>query len=80
MSRVDQRVLRLFGNVERMDQYRMARRVLIVEVSGGLVWGRPRLGWMDVVTDALGSSGMTAEAARQYAKDRKEWRALVQCR
>ena len=25
----------------------------------------------------LGNRGMTVEAARQYAKDRKEWRALV---
>ena len=31
----DQRVLRLFGHVERMDDYRMARRVLMAEVSGG---------------------------------------------
>ena len=28
-SRADQRVLRWFGHVERMDQYRMARRVLM---------------------------------------------------
>ena len=28
-SRADQRVLRWFGNVERMDEYRMARRVLM---------------------------------------------------
>ena len=26
---------------------------------------------------ALGNSGMTVEAARQCARDRKEWRALV---
>ena len=41
---VDQRVLRWFGQVERMDQYCMARRLLTAEVSGGWVWGRPRLG------------------------------------
>ena len=34
-SRADQRVLRWFGQVERMDEYRMARRVLMPEVSGG---------------------------------------------
>ena len=28
-SRVDQRVLRWFGDVERMDEYRIARRVLM---------------------------------------------------
>ena len=31
----------------KMDEYRMARRVLKAEVSGGRVRGRPRLGWMD---------------------------------
>ena len=76
-SRVDQRVLRWFGHVERMDDYRMARRVLMAEVSGGRVRGRPRLGWMDGVKVALGNGGMTVEAARQCAKDRKAWRALV---
>ena len=49
MSRADQRVLRWFGHVERKDEYRMARRVLMGEVRGGRVRGRPRLGWMDGV-------------------------------
>ena len=48
-SRADQRVLIWFGHRERMDEYRMARRVLMAEVSGGRIRGRPRLGWMDGV-------------------------------
>ena len=48
-SRTDERVLRCFGHVERMDEYRMARRVLMAKVSGGWVQGRLRLGWMDGV-------------------------------
>ena len=32
---------------------------------------------MDGVKVALGNRGMTMEAARRCAKDRKEWRALV---
>ena len=59
-----------FGHVERMDEYRMARRVLMAEVSGGRVRVIPRLGWMDGVKVALGNRGMTVEAARQCAKDR----------
>ena len=39
-SRVDQRVLRWFGHVKRMDENRLARRVLTAEVSGGRVQGR----------------------------------------
>ena len=56
-----------------MDEYRMARRVLVE----GRVRGRMRLGWMNGVKVALGNRGMTVEAARQCAKDRKEWRALI---
>ena len=43
-SREDQRVFRWFGPVKSMDEYRMARRVLMPDVS--LVWlrGRRRLG------------------------------------
>ena len=47
-SRADQRVLRWFRLLERMDEYRMARTVLLA-VSGGRALGRPRLGWMDAV-------------------------------
>ena len=55
----------------------MARRVLMTEVSGGRVRGRPRFGWNDDVKVALDNRGMTVEAARQDAKDRKEWRPLA---
>ena len=72
-SRADQRVLRWFGHVERMDDYRMARRVLMAEVSGGRVRGRPRLGWMDGVKVALGNRGMTMEAARKTGKSGEPW-------
>ena len=62
-SRAYQRVLRWFGHVERMDEYRMARRVLMVEIGWGRVRGRQRLGWMDGVKVAIGNRGMTVEAA-----------------
>ena len=43
-SRADQRVLRWFGHVERMVECRIARMVLMAEVSGRRVRGRRRLG------------------------------------
>ena len=52
-------------HVERMDEYRMARRVLMAEVSGGRVRGRPRLGCMDGVKVALGNRGMTVERSER---------------
>ena len=57
-SRADQRVLRWFGHVGRIDKHCTARRVLVAEVSGG----RPRLGWMDGVMVALGNRLMTVGA------------------
>ena len=74
---VYQMLLRWFGHVERMDEYHMARRVSIPEVSGGQGRGRPRLGWMHREKVALGNRGMMVEAVCQCAKDWKEWRALV---
>ena len=76
-SRADQRVLRWFVHVERLDEYCMARRVLMAVVSGGRVRGRQRLGWMDGVKVTLDSRGMMVEAARQCAKDRNVWKTLV---
>ena len=64
-------------HAERMDDYHMARRVLMAEVSEGRVRGRPTIGWMDGVKVALVNRGMTVEAAQQCVKDRKGWRALV---
>ena len=75
--REDQKVLRWFGHVERMDEYRMARRVLMAEVSGRRVRGRPRLGWIDGVKVSFGNRGVRVETAWQFTKDRKAWRALV---
>ena len=36
-SRANQRVLRWFGHVDKMDEYFMTKRVLVAEVSGGWV-------------------------------------------
>ena len=72
-SRADQRVLRWFGHVETMDEYRMGRKVLMAEVSGGRVRGRPRLGLVDGVKVALGNRGMTVEAARNTEKSGEPW-------
>ena len=63
-SRVDLRASRFLGHLKRIV-YRTARKVLLVEVIGGWVRGRSRLGWMDDVKMALGSNGMTVEAVRK---------------
>ena len=45
-NRADQRALRWFGYVERMNEYRMARRVLMAEVEGGYEGDRGSAGWI----------------------------------
>ena len=45
-SRADQSVLRRFWHIERMDEYRMARRVLMAEVEGGYKVDRGYARWM----------------------------------
>ena len=71
-SRADQRVLRWLGHVKRMEEYRMARRVLMTEVSGARVRDRPRLGWMDGVKVTLSNREITVDSARQcYRKIEK---------
>ena len=72
-SRADQGVLRWFGHVKRMDEYRMARRLLMAEVSGVRVRGSPRFGWMDGVKVALSNRGTTVMAARKIGKSGEPW-------
>ena len=47
-----------------MDEYRMARMVLIAEVSGGRVPWRKKFGRVDGVKVPLFNKGMTVEATR----------------
>ena len=47
------------------------------EVSGRGARGRPRFGWMDGVKRAIRDRGMDVREARERARDRNEWRAVV---
>ena len=65
-------------HVETMDEYRMGKRVLMADVSGGRLPCKPRLSLTDCVKVSLSSRGMTMGMRdKQCAKDMKEWRALV---
>ena len=64
-------------HVESMDEYRMARRVLMAEVSGGRVRGRPRLGWMDGWCEGGLRQQRNDGGGCVTMKDREEWKALM---
>ena len=76
-SRVDGNVLRWFGHVERMDNERLLKRVLNAGVEGRNVRGRPRFGWMEGVRKALSERNLDVREARERARNRNEWRAIV---
>ena len=61
----EQRVLRWFGHVERMNEYRIPRKESMAKVSEGLVWGRQEVSLDRLCENGLGRQGVTVEAARQ---------------
>ena len=64
--------------MERMDEYRMASRVLMADVSGGRVRRRPRLSLMDGVNEALIKQQRNDGGGCATMHERsKKWRALV---
>ena len=76
-DRVDMNILRWFGHVERMDNERLLKRVMNAGVDGRGARGRPRVGWMDGVKVALNKRGMDVDEAKERARNRNEWRAIV---
>ena len=48
---IDESDLRRFGHIERMDNYRIAKRVYVEECVGSRLVGRPQKRWTDSVND-----------------------------
>merc|ERR1712212_500081 len=71
-DRVEERVLSLFGHVERMT-----KRVYESNMGGVRGRGRPPKGCLTGVRDAVEKRGMTVENARMVCQNRNEWRAIV---
>ena len=76
-KRAEQRGLRWFGHVERMDEGRMVKRITGSGVRGVGGRGRPRMGWGEGVRKSLRERGLSVEEGRVRARDRKEWRKFV---
>ena len=76
-ARVDMNVLRWFGQVERMDNERLLKKVMNAKVDGRSATGSPRFGWMDGVKRALNDRKMDMREASEHARNRNEWRMIV---
>ena len=75
-KRVDRKVLKWFGHVERMGGERLTKRVYTSEVRGTRGRGRPRLRWIDGVKSACHDRGLTLEMAKEVCRDRSVWRSV----
>ena len=76
-NRAEQKGLRWFGHVERMEEGRMVKRITGSDVEGVGMRGRPEMGWMEGVRGSLGKRGVSVEEGRVKARDRREWRKFV---
>ena len=75
-AKVDMNVLSWFGHLERNE--RLTKRVMNAEVDGRNDRGTPRFGWIDRVKKAVNDRGMNVREAKERARNRNEWRVIVQ--
>ena len=64
-------------HMERMNDGRLAKRVMESEVEGRRARGRPRMGWSEGVKNSLDAIGVPVEDRRVLANDRGEWKKIV---
>ena len=76
-KRAEQKGLRWFGHVERMEEGRTVKRITGSRARGVRKVGRPRMTWEEGIRNSLKERGMEEEQGRIIARDRREWRRLV---
>ena len=76
-GRVDRKVLKWFGHVERRGSEKMTKRVYMSEVEGQRGRGRPPFRWKDGVSRACAEREMGLEEARGLCLDRDAWRSMT---
>ena len=81
VERIQERRLRWFGHVSRMDINRLPNKALHMKVMGRRNRGRPRMRWIDKIKEDIKSkletSGQTMESALGLTKERDKWRAFI---
>jgi len=65
VKRVDRKVLKWFGHVERMGGKKLIKRVYMSEVRGERGKGRSSFRWMDGVRKACAEREMGSEEAKR---------------
>ena len=63
--------------MERMERYRIVKRVYLSECTGSHSVGRPQKTRIDTVKECLKKRGLGVRQARRMVYDRSEWRGFV---
>ena len=74
---IKSRILRLAGNVARMEEGSSAFKILTGKPTGKRPLGRPRRRWEDNIRMDVEEIGINAGNLVDSAQDRIYWRALV---
>ena len=74
---IKSRRLRWAGHVARMEEGRIAFKILTSKPTGKRPLGRPRRRWEDNIRMDLEEIGINAGNLVDSAQDRNNWRALV---
>ena len=76
-ERIDEGALRWFEYVEKIENYRIAKRAYVGERVGIRSVGRPRKRWIDIVKYCLKKRGLNIRQARRMVHDSNKWWRFV---
>ena len=71
------KVIQRFGHVERMPFDRIPHNALHARFEGKRNKGRPRLRWIDNITQDIASLGQTLRGALDLTTDRGQWKSFI---
>ena len=78
-TKIEKKRMKWFGHLMRLDENTPARKALKVAlIKLKRPRGRPKLTWIELMRKQLQANNLTWEEASDLAKDRKEWRDILQ--
>ena len=75
---IENRQLKWYGHVKRMDKNRIPRKCLEARIEGKRSRGRPRRTWLDSVITTGKNRNKTLSELNNLCMDRKEWKKWIE--